>query len=322
MPKHRAMRDVPRRFCGFNIYIIAFSMGLGKNGGEIKQNITERPRVTTTEDTQAPLDQPSRKEHVVLQLHDIDVVYQEVIRALHGVSIEVRSGTVVALLGPNGAGKTTVLRAIGGLLSFHRGRIANGSVQFRGKDVTRSSPASIVHMGLGQALEGRRIFSGLSVIDNIRVGAQGKATAAAVEEVMALFPVLAERRHQAGGLLSGGEQQMLAMARALIGQPSLLLLDEPSLGLAPLIVDQVAELIVRINRERGTTVLVVEQNAAVALDIADHVYIMENGRIAVSAPTSEIRGNDDIVDHYLGTPRNDRTLDSQHRRLRPGRRII
>ena len=266
--------------------------------------------------------QDGRDAPSMLRLHDLEVVYQEVIRALHGVSIDVPTGSVVALLGPNGAGKTTVMRAVGGLLGFHRGRVSNGSVEFDGHDITKASAASLVRLGLGQALEGRRIHAGLSVIDNIRVGAQGKASAEAVEEVMSLFPVLLERRNQAGGLLSGGEQQMLAMARALIGRPSLLLLDEPSLGLAPRIVDQVAQLIVRINQERGTTVLVVEQNASVALDIADYVYILENGRIAVSAPAAELRANDEIVQFYLGAPTDDPEGQQAPTRLRPGRRIL
>jgi branched-chain amino acid transport system ATP-binding protein len=175
---------------------------------------------------------------------------------------------------------------------------------------------------MAQALEGRRIFGSLTVLENIRVGAQGKVRSEDFERVLALFPILAERRNQHGGLLSGGEQQMLAMARALVSNPALLVLDEPSLGLAPKIVDQVAELIVRINEE-GTTVLVVEQNASVALDISDHVYIIENGRVVVASTSAELREQEDVARYYLGaTAEHQEVSYADVNRHRRGRRIV
>lgn len=238
-------------------------------------------------------------ESPLLLVEDLDIVYQDVIDAVRSVSLQVHRGSVVTLLGPNGAGKTTTLRAITGLLPFHQGRVVNGSIHFDGRNITNTSASTLVRAGIAQALEGRRIFPGLTVRENIRVGAQGKLRDEALNRVLGLFPVLAERRDQRGGYLSGGEQQMLAMARALVAEPRLLVLDEPSLGLAPKIVDQVAELIVRINDE-GTTVLVVEQNATVALEIADYVYILESGRLVVAGSTEELRAEADIARYYLG----------------------
>jgi branched-chain amino acid transport system ATP-binding protein len=200
--------------------------------------------------------------------------------------------------------------------------VVNGSVTFQGRDVTRVRAPVLVRRGMAQALEGRRIFGGLSVLENIRVGAQGKVRADDLDRVLSLFPILAERRNQHGGLLSGGEQQMLAMARALVSNPALLVLDEPSLGLAPKIVDQVAELIVRINDE-GTTVLVVEQNASVALDISDHVYIIENGRVVVSSTSAELREQEDVARYYLGaTAEHQEVSYADVNRHRRGRRIV
>jgi branched-chain amino acid transport system ATP-binding protein len=258
----------------------------------------------------------------LLELADVDVVYQEVIRALRGVSLRVAPGSIVALLGPNGAGKSTTLRAITGLLPFHKGRVARGKIRFAGEHVTGAKASTLVRRGIAQALEGRRIFAGLTVTENIRLGAQGRATGDAMERMLGLFPVLAERRNQVGGLLSGGEQQMLAMARALVSDPRLLVLDEPSLGLAPKVVDQVAELIVRINAE-GTTVLVVEQNASVALDIAHHGYVLESGRVVLDGPTHALRADEEILSYYLGAAREEKdeltyadvTRHRRHRRI-------
>ncbi|MCZ7526671.1 MAG: ABC transporter ATP-binding protein [Acidimicrobiia bacterium] len=235
----------------------------------------------------------------MLETRGLEVVYQDVIQALRGVSIQVPHGAIVAMLGPNGAGKTTTLRAVTGLLDFHKGRIAKGSVHFDGEDVSTASAARLVSGGIAQVLEGRRIFPTLTVDENLKVGTGGRRRPDALEKVWDLFPVLAERRQQPGGYLSGGEQQMLAMARALVSDPRLLVLDEPSLGLAPKLVDVVADLITRIN-ELGTTVLLVEQNAAVALDISHHGYVVENGRIVMDAPSAELRRNEDILEFYLG----------------------
>ena len=235
----------------------------------------------------------------LLETRGLEVVYQDVISALRGVSISVKAGSIVALLGPNGAGKTTTLRAITGLLGFHRGKIQKGSVHFDGSDTSNASAPSLVSRGMTQVLEGRRIFPSLTVEENIRVGAGGRLRSEDMDRVIQLFPVLVMRRNALGGYLSGGEQQMLAMARALIANPRLLVLDEPSLGLAPKLVDEVAELIVRINK-LDTTVLLVEQNAAVALDISQHGYVLENGRIVMDAPSEELRRNEDIIEFYLG----------------------
>jgi branched-chain amino acid transport system ATP-binding protein len=236
---------------------------------------------------------------LLLDTLGLEVVYQDVIQALHGVSLRLPRGEIIAILGPNGAGKTTFLRAVTGLLDFHKGEILGGSVHFDGVDVTDRSAADLVGRGVSQVLEGRRIFPTLSVEENIAVGAQGKPKPAAVQQVLDLFPVLADRRRQPGGYLSGGEQQMLAMARALVSEPKLLVLDEPSLGLAPKLVDQVFDIIRQINKA-GTSILLVEQNAAVALDVASHAYVMESGRVVLDGTSEEVLGNADILEFYLG----------------------
>jgi branched-chain amino acid transport system ATP-binding protein len=253
-------------------------------------DLQPRPAPTT--------DRPSREEPI-LEATGLEVVYQDVIQALRSVSISVPAGEIVTLLGPNGAGKTTMLRAITGLLGFHRGNIVKGQIRFDGRDVTKEDASTLVGWGIAQVLEGRRIFPTLTVEENIRVGAVGKPRPEALDRVMTLFPVLDERRRQLGGFLSGGEQQMLAMARALVAEPRLLIMDEPSLGLAPKLVDQISDLIVEIN-QAGTSVLLVEQNAVVALEIAHHGYMLENGRIVLDGPSEELRRNADILEFYLG----------------------
>ncbi len=242
---------------------------------------------------------PAASADTLLETVGLEVAYQDVIQALHGVSISVPRGSVVTVLGPNGAGKTTLLRALTGLLDFHKGEVVGGSITLDGADVTRASSSYLVEAGVAQVLEGRRIFPTLTVEENLAVGALGRPDPDDVARVMELFPVLDERRRSRAGYLSGGEQQMLAIGRALMSNPFLLVLDEPSLGLAPKLVDQISELITEINRS-GTTILLVEQNAATALDIADHGYILENGQIVLEGASDELKQNTDIIEFYLG----------------------
>lgn len=239
----------------------------------------------------------------MLAVDDLEVVYSAAVLGLRGTSMEVRRGAIVALLGANGAGKTTLLRACTGLLNYHNARITRGDIRLNGDSIRRSSSASIVKAGVSQAMEGRRIFGDLTVEENLRVGGVSvrdrDAKRATQDRVFELFPVLGERRKSQAGYLSGGEQQMLAIGRALMAQPDLLLLDEPSLGLAPLIVERIRNVIVEIN-EGGTTVLLVEQNASMALSIADHAYVLENGAVALSGSADELRDNEQIKALYLG----------------------
>ena len=237
-----------------------------------------------------------------LAVRNLEVVYSDVILALRGVSLEVPQGAVVALLGANGAGKTTLLRAITGLLPVHRGVITKGSVTLEGKDIHQKDAAAIVRLGVAQVMEGRRPFIELSVDDNLRAGGycRGSAeVAAARERVYNMFPRLAERRNQTAGYLSGGEQQMLAIGRALMSAPRLLILDEPSLGLAPRVVAQIRDIILAINAA-GTSVLLVEQNAAMALGMASYGYVLENGKVVRDGPSRELAADADVREFYLG----------------------
>jgi branched-chain amino acid transport system ATP-binding protein len=226
-----------------------------------------------------------------------------VILVLRGISLEVPDGSIVALLGANGAGKTTTLRSISGLLDVHEGDVTKGEVNFNGDRIDNRDAAEIVGMGVVQVLEGRRIFAELTVDENLKVGSytnRDKASvAAAHDRVMGLFPVLATRRKAVAGYLSGGEQQMLAIGRALMAQPKVLLLDEPSLGLAPLLVRQIRDIIVDINQQ-GTSVLLVEQNAVMALSIADYGYIMETGKIVMDGSADKLIRDEDVREFYLG----------------------
>ena len=245
----------------------------------------------------------------MLEVENLEVVYEDVILVLKGVSLSVPDGAIVALLGANGAGKTTVLRAITGLLDVHRGDITKGSITFNGYSITHMDAPGTVAQGIAQVMEGRRVFAELTVEENLKVGgyAAGRARQAPnLERVYATFPILEERRTQTAGLLSGGEQQMLAIGRALMAEPRLLLLDEPSLGLAPLIVEDIRKLIVEIN-EGGTSVLLVEQNANMALSIADHGYVLETGKVVMDRPAAELREDEDIKEFYLGLGSEGRT---------------
>ncbi|WP_054051262.1 ABC transporter ATP-binding protein [Alloactinosynnema sp. L-07] len=237
----------------------------------------------------------------MLAVRNLEVVYDDVILVLRGVSLEVPEGKIVALLGANGAGKTTLLRAVSGLLGVHEGEVTKGSITLDDEPIHRSNAARIVGRGIKQVQEGRRIFAELTVEENLRVGAHTniKNLKENLARVYDLFPVLRDRRKRTAGYLSGGEQQMLAMGRALMSDPSYLLLDEPSLGLAPLLVQQIRDLIVRINAQ-GTTVLLVEQNATMALSIAEHGYVMENGKIVMDKPAKELLADEDIREFYLG----------------------
>jgi branched-chain amino acid transport system ATP-binding protein len=238
----------------------------------------------------------------VLAVENLEVVYEDVILVLKGVTLEVPQGKIVALLGANGAGKTTVLRALTGLLDVHRGTITKGDVSLDGRSIKHLDAPGTVSAGIGQVMEGRRIFVEFTIEENLRIGAHtaGRgAISAGLDRVYSLFPVLAERRAQTAGYLSGGEQQMLAIGRALMAEPKYLLLDEPSLGLAPQLVQQIRDLIVEIN-EQGTSVLLVEQNATMALSIASHGYVLETGKIVMDKPAEELRADDDIREFYLG----------------------
>ncbi len=239
----------------------------------------------------------------MLELANVEVVYNDVILVLRGLSIEVPDGQIVALLGANGAGKTTTLRAISGLLDNHNGEITKGTVSYNGEVINGKKPSDIVLSGITQVMEGRRVFSDLTVDENLICGGitiKDKAqTDAAYERVMDLFPRLAERRKQISGYLSGGEQQMLAIGRALMAGPKLLVLDEPSLGLAPKLIEQIRDIIVDINQQ-GTSVLLIEQNAMMALSIANYGYIMETGKVVMDGDGQKLLADDDVKEFYLG----------------------
>ncbi len=238
----------------------------------------------------------------MLEVSNLEVVYHSVVLVLKGVSLKVPDGSIVALLGPNGAGKTTTLRALTGLLDIHEGRITKGSVRWQGDDTAGLGAEEIVRRGVAQVMEGRRIFPDLTVEENLLAGGWTRPKAeirADIERFYDRFAVLGERRRRQAGYLSGGEQQMLAIARALISRPKLLLLDEPSLGLAPRIVAEVGAMIRDINAE-GVSILLVEQNAALALELADHGYVLESGRVVVDGSAAELRADRDVQEFYLG----------------------
>ncbi len=239
----------------------------------------------------------------MLTVQDIEVSYSGAVNAVRGVSLEVPDRGVVALLGANGAGKTTILRAIGGLLRFHGGRVTRGSITFDGTRIETLDASNIVRLGIAQVLEGRRLFAELTVDENLHTGAlasrDAAATRRAYERVMSLFPVLRERRRKMAGYLSGGEQQMLAIGRGLMANPKLLLLDEPSLGLAPFMVQQIGEIITEISAG-GTAVLLVEQNAQMALAHADAGYVLETGRVSLSGSAADLLRDDAVRAFYLG----------------------
>jgi branched-chain amino acid transport system ATP-binding protein len=233
----------------------------------------------------------------ILELEDVHTFYGT-IEALKGISIDVYEGEIVTLIGANGAGKSTTLRSINGL-----NQPREGTIVFRGKNITRRAPHDIVEMGISQSPEGRRLFPHMSVLENLEMGAFQRSDRAQIREdldrVYTLFPRLNERKHQHAGTLSGGEQQMVAIGRALMARPSLLMLDEPSMGLAPILVEKIFETVKEIN-EQGTTILLVEQNALMALDIANRGYVMETGTIALTDDAKALRDNERVRKTYLG----------------------
>jgi branched-chain amino acid transport system ATP-binding protein len=239
----------------------------------------------------------------MLEVRDLAVTYGGAVEALRGVSLDVPDGRVVAVLGSNGAGKTTLLRSVSSTLKRLKGRIESGSLTFNGESLRGKDPSAIVALGLIQVPEGRRIFGQLTVEENLRAGGLGNpdksAKSAAMRQVYEMFPVLHERRSQRGLLLSGGEQQMLAIGRALMASPKLLLLDEPSLGLAPRIVGQIGQVIAEINRQ-GTSVMLVEQNANMALGVADAAYVLDVGKVSLSGSAADLQASDEVQKLYLG----------------------
>ena len=240
----------------------------------------------------------SAASNAVLSLTNVESAYGP-IKAIRGVSLDVMRGQIATVLGSNGAGKSTILKTISGIIDPRK-----GSVTFKGEEITAQDPAQIVRRGLVQVPEGREVFPLLSVLDNLQMGGYTRRDrdgfARDLEMVFAYFPVLKERSHQDAGLLSGGQQQMLAIARALMSAPELMLLDEPSLGLSPRLTKEIFEIVVRINRERGTTILLVEQNANMALNAADYGYVLENGRIVMEDTCARLREKEDIKEFYLG----------------------
>ncbi len=241
---------------------------------------------------------------VALRINNIEVMYHEVILALKGVSLEVPQGGVVALLGANGAGKSTTLKAISGLLRHEDGEVTEGAIEFLGERIDRQSAEEIARLGIVQVIEGRRVFEHLTVEENLRVGAHlrgnGTGLRQGLEAVYHYFPRLKERQDVQSGYLSGGEQQMTVIGRALMARPRVMLLDEPSMGLAPMLIKEIFEIITRLNREQGISILLVEQNVKLALATAPYAYVLENGRAVMDGPAEKLRENPDVRDFYLG----------------------
>src|SRR5882724_222891 len=240
----------------------------------------------------------------LLTVNNVEVIYDHVILVLKGVSLIIPDGGIVALLGANGAGKSTTLKAISNLLHVERGEVTKGSIEFLGTRIDRAEAAALVRRGIVQVMEGRRIFEHLTVEENLRTGAYTRRNSHAIggdlERVYHYFPRLRERRSVKGGYVSGGEQQMLAIGRALMARPKLMLLDEPSMGLAPMLVQEIFDIVVRMNREERVAILLAEQNAAMALRVVQYGYVMENGRIVLEGEAKMLRENEDVKEFYLG----------------------
>jgi len=246
-----------------------------------------------------------KKIESLLEVNNIEVVYNDIIQVLRGVSLNVKEGGIVALLGTNGAGKTTTLRAISGLLKPENGFIRDGYIKFNGSNITNVLGTSVVRLGAVMVPEGRRVFKHLTVNENIRVGSitrkDGIGNIRSDNDLMYdHFPRLSKITNRMAGYCSGGEQQMIAIARALMAKPKMLMLDEPSLGLAPLLVKEIFDNIETINKEMNTTILVVEQNAKIALKVSDYAYIMESGKIVLEGPSGELKDNPDVKEFYMG----------------------
>ncbi len=243
------------------------------------------------------------KEQTMLKLNNIEVTYLNVIRVLHGVSMEVPDGGIITILGANGAGKTTTLKAISGLLRVEEGEVTDGSIEWNNERIDKKSAQDIAKLGIVQALEGRRVFEHLTAEENLMVGAHYRDRPAAkrdLEMVYHYFPRLKDIRHNIAGYLSGGEQQMLVIGRAMMSAPKLMLLDEPSLGLAPMLVEEIYEIINRFNKEQKTSILLVEQNVRIALTVADYGYVMENGRAVLDGTAEFLKNNEDVKEFYMG----------------------
>jgi len=246
----------------------------------------------------------ARAADLILEVNNIEVVYNKVVQVLRGLSLAVPRGRIVALLGGNGAGKSTTLKAICGLLPLEDGELQAGQITFDGEATARLAPQRLVHRGLCHVMEGRRIFADLTVEENLVAATYAQAGRQAqprdFDAVYSYFPRLHERRRGIAGYLSGGEQQMLAIGRALVGDPKLILLDEPSLGLSPLLVEEIFTIVARINAERGVSMLLVEQNASIALAVAHNGYIMENGKIVIDGTAERLAADPDVREFYLG----------------------
>jgi branched-chain amino acid transport system ATP-binding protein len=246
----------------------------------------------------------SENDKPLLTVNNIEVIYDHVILVLKGISLQVPAGGIVALLGANGAGKSTTLKAISGLLRTERGEVTKGAVEFLQSPIHRRDPADIVRLGVVQVMEGRHVFEHLTVEENLLTGAytrrNGRAVGEDLERVYRYFPRLRDRRTVRAGYVSGGEQQMVAIGRALMARPRLMLLDEPSMGLAPMLVQEIFEIVGRLNREEKVAVLLAEQNAAMALSFAQYAYVMESGRIVLDGDASTISENEDVKEFYLG----------------------
>ena len=260
---------------------------------------------------------------ILISVNNIEVIYDHVILVLKGVSLEVPEGGVIALLGANGAGKSTTLKAISNLLGAERGEVTKGAITFMGEEVQALSPNQLVKRGVIQVMEGRHCFEHLTVEENLLTGAytrgrDRRGVQGDLELVYNYFPILGERQKSLAGYISGGEQQMVAIGRALMARPTIILLDEPSMGLAPQLVAEIFEIVSRLNKEQNVSFLLAEQNAAIALRYADHGYVLENGRVVLDGPASDLSGNEDIKEFYLGFSGGDRRSfkDVKHYRRR------
>ena len=262
---------------------------------------------------------------LLLSVNNIEVIYDRVILVLKGVSLRVPEGGIVALLGANGAGKSTTLKAISGLLRMERGEVTKGTIEFGGESIHRKDPSDVVRRGILQVMEGRRVFGHLTVEENLHTGAytrrNGQSVRQDLERVYHYFPRLADRKDVKAGYISGGEQQMLAIGRALMARPRLMLLDEPSMGLAPMLVQEIFDILSRMNREETVALLLAEQNATMALRFAQYTYVMENGRIVLDGDAKTISENEDVKEFYLGLTgvgqrRSYRDVKHYHRRKR------
>jgi len=263
----------------------------------------------------------AEENHLVI--NNIEVVYNEVILVLRGLSLTVPKGRIVTLLGANGAGKSTTLKAISGLLRTEEGAVTRGEILFEGERITNLEPDRIVRRGIFQVMEGRRIIADMTALENLKLGAftrRDRGVKSDIDLVFSYFPRLKERRHATAGYLSGGEQQMLAIGRALMARPRLILMDEPSMGLSPLLVGEVFGIIRKLNRDLGMTILLVEQNATASLGIAGYGYVMEQGKVVLDGSAEDLKSNEDVKEFYLGGHGTDRksfrNLKSYKRRKR------